>query len=98
LQTGLRHDRKLAGLIGLSGYLPMADKLAAERQAANQDTPVFLAHGILDPVVALPRAEATHQALLDLGYSVSWHTYNMPHSVCLEEVEDIAAFLRRVLA
>ncbi|TEA73512.1 alpha/beta hydrolase [Pollutimonas harenae] len=98
LQTGLRHSQKLAGLIGLSGYLPLANTLAAERHAANQDTPIFLAHGVMDPVVVLPRAEATHQILLDMAYSVNWNTYNMPHSVCLEEIDDIAAFLRKTLA
>lgn len=97
LQTGLRMDQKLAGLVGLSGYLPLAAMTAAERHAANQDTPIFLAHGVMDPVVVLSRAEASHQALLDMGYSVTWKTYNMPHSVCLEEIQDIAAFLRKVL-
>lgn len=98
LQTGLRMDQKLAGLMGLSGYLPLAATAAAERHAANLDTPIFLAHGVMDPVVVLSRAEASRQALLDLGYSVTWKTYNMPHSVCLEEVQDIAAFVRKVLA
>ncbi len=98
LQTGLRLDQKLAALVGLSGYLPLAATVAAERHPANQDTPIFLAHGVMDPVVTLPRAEASHQALLDMGYPVTWKTYSMPHSVCLEEIEDIAAFLRRVLA
>src|SRR5690606_27666499 len=62
LQTGLRHAQKLAGLIGLSGYLPLADKVAQERHPANQDTPIFLAHGVMDPVVVLARAEASRQA------------------------------------
>ncbi|MDS1140378.1 dienelactone hydrolase family protein [Pusillimonas sp. SM2304] len=98
LQTGLRMDEKLAGLVGLSGYLPLAALAAAERHAANHDTPIFLAHGVMDPVVSLDRAEATRQALLDMGYPLTWKTYHMPHSVCLEEIEDIAAFLRRVLS
>ncbi|MFW7341685.1 dienelactone hydrolase family protein [Pollutimonas sp. H1-120] len=97
LQTGLRQDRKLAGLMGLSGYLPLASTAASERHPANQHTPIFLAHGTMDPVVVLPRAEASHQALLDLGYPVSWKTYPMQHSVCLEEVADISAFLNKVL-
>ena len=97
LQTGLRHDQKLAGLMGLSGYLPLASTAAAERSPANQDTPVFLAHGVMDPVVVPSRAEATRQALQDMGYSVDWHTYNMPHSVCLEEINDISAFLQTTL-
>lgn len=98
LQTGLRMDEKLAGLVGLSGYLPLAALAAAERHAANHDTPIFLAHGVMDPVVSLDRAEATRQALLDMGYPLTWKTYHMPHSVCMEEIEDIAAFLRQVLS
>jgi phospholipase/carboxylesterase len=97
LQTGLRLNQKLAGMIGLSGYLPLASTLEAERSLVNQHTPIFLAHGVNDPVVALERAEATRQQLLDLGYTLTWKTYDMPHSVCMEEVADIAAFLRRVL-
>lgn len=98
LQAGLRQDRKLAGLMGLSGYLPLASTTAAERHPANQHTPIFLAHGTMDPVVVLPRAEASHQALLELGYQVDWKTYPMQHSVCLEEIADISAFLNKVLA
>ncbi|NYT36148.1 carboxylesterase [Allopusillimonas soli] len=98
LQTGLRLESTLAGLIGLSGYLPLADLTPAERSQANQDTAIFLAHGVMDPVVALNRAEASRAALTAMGYKVAWHTYPMPHSVCLEEVMDISAFLRRVLA
>lgn len=98
LQTGLRLDEKLAGLIGLSGYLPLADKIDAERHPANQSTPIFLGHGTMDPVVAIERGEATHDLLQNLGYPVSWQTYPMPHSVCLEEINDVAAFLREVLA
>ncbi|MGB3288197.1 MAG: dienelactone hydrolase family protein [Burkholderiaceae bacterium] len=97
LQTGLRHPAKLAGLVGLSGYLPLASTVAAERHPANQDTPIFLAHGTMDPVVVLPRAEASRQALQGLGYRLSWKTYPMPHSVCQEEVADISAFLNQVL-
>lgn len=97
LYTGLRLDRQLAGIMGLSGYLPLADQLEAQRHAANHDTPIFLAHGTLDPVVALARAQATHQQLQQLGYNVSWHTYPMPHAVCPQEIVDIAQFLMRVL-
>ncbi|HWK71170.1 alpha/beta hydrolase [Pollutimonas sp. M17] len=97
LQAGLRHHGKLAGLMGLSGYLPLASTAAAERHPSNQDTPIFLAHGTMDPVVVLPRAEASRQALTDLGYQVSWKTYPMPHSVCPDEVADISAFLNKVL-
>jgi phospholipase/carboxylesterase len=97
LHTGLRLDRKLAGIMGLSGYLPLADQLADQRNAANFDTPIFLAHGTIDPVVVPARAEATHQQLRQLGYNVSWHTYPMPHAVCPQEVMDIGQFLADVL-
>jgi len=98
LMTALRHGEKLAGVVGLSGYLPLAATLAAERHAANHGTPIFLAHGSADPVVALPRATATRDALQALGYSVDWHEYPMAHSVCMEEIADLNAWLLRVLA
>jgi phospholipase/carboxylesterase len=98
LLTGLRHAERLAGIAGLSGYLPLAGTLAAERSAANRDVPLFLAHGTQDEMVGLPRATASRDALLALGYGVQWHTYPMGHSVCLEEVNDLRDWLRRVLA
>ncbi len=98
LQTGLRYPQKLAGLMCLSGYLPLSDKTAEERNAANQDTPIFQAHGRGDPVVLIDRAEKSRDLLKQLGYQVEWHEYMMPHSVCAEEVEDIGNWLRRVLA
>ena len=98
LQTGLRHPEKLAGIVGLSGYLPLAAMAPGERHPANADTPIFLAHGTTDPVVTFERAEATLEALQKMNYEVRFKTYPMPHSVCLEEVQDIAAFLREVLA
>lgn len=97
LQTGLRHPDKLAGLVALSGYLPIPDTLEAERTTANQSTPIFMAHGLQDPVVPLQRAQESSTLLQQLGYNVTWKTYPMPHSVCLEEIQDIAAFLRQVL-
>lgn len=98
LQTGLRLDEALAGMVGLSGYLPLLDKTTSERHKANQDTPIFMAHGTMDPVVDIQRGEASRDLLLELGYEVTWRTYPMPHSVCLEEINDVAAFLRKVLA
>ncbi|MDB5844396.1 MAG: phospholipase/Carboxylesterase, partial [Polaromonas sp.] len=67
LMAGLRHGERLAGIAGLSGYLPLAEKTAAEGSAANKDVPIFLAHGSRDGVVALPRALATRDALAALG-------------------------------
>lgn len=97
LQTGLRYPEALAGLIGLSGYLPLPDSLKTELAPANQATPIFMAHGTQDPVVPLERAQQSHALLQELGYVVEWKTYPMPHSVCLEEIQDISAFLKRVL-
>jgi phospholipase/carboxylesterase len=98
LLTGLRHTERLAGLVGLSGYLPLAARTAAERSAANADVPIFLAHGRDDPMIALDRATASRDALLALGYAVEWHDYAMPHSVCMEEIVDLNRWLLRVLA
>jgi phospholipase/carboxylesterase len=98
LLTGLRHSERLAGIVGMSGYLPLADKTAVECSAANQDTPIFLAHGTRDGIVALPRATATREALATLGYSVEWHEYLMEHSVCPQEIRDLERWLTRVLA
>lgn len=98
LMTGLRHAEALAGIVGLSGYLPLAGTVAAERSEASRATPIFLVHGERDGVIVLPRAVQTRDALLALGYSVEWHTYPMEHSVCMEEIDDLGRFLVRVLA
>ena len=98
LMTGLRHGERLAGIVGMSGYLPLAGMTVAERSATNRDVPIFLAHGTRDGVVALPRASASRDALTALGYPVEWHEYPMEHSVCPQEIADLARWLRRVLA
>lgn len=98
LMAGLRHGERLAGIVGMSGYLPLADKTALEASPANKDVPIFLAHGTLDGVVALPRASASRDALQALGYPVEWHEYRMEHSVCPQEVADLQQWLLRVLA
>jgi phospholipase/carboxylesterase len=98
LQTGLRQAEPLAGLVALSCYLPLAPLFAAERVAGSAAVPILLAHGSSDPVVPLARGAAAREQLQQLGYAVEWHEYPMPHSVCGEEIEDIAAFLKRVLA
>ena len=97
LHTGLRLPQRLAGIMALSGYLPLADRLAAERHAANARTPVFMAHGTQDPVVVLARGEASRDALATLGQPVQWHSYPMPHSLHPREIADISAFLAQVL-
>ena|SRR5699024_9664179 len=98
LHTGLRLDEQLAGMVALSGYLPLQDRLKAERKTANQDTPIFMAHGTMDPVVAIERGEESRDLLEETGHDVTWKTYTMPHSVSPEEIQDIGAFLRQVLA
>ena len=97
LQTALRHAEPLAGLLALSTYLPLNATLEAERSAANQGLPIFMAHGQYDEIIPPERAEQSRRLLERLGYKVQWHTYPMPHSVCPEEIADISAFLRRVL-
>jgi phospholipase/carboxylesterase len=97
LHTALRLPHRLAGIIALSGYLPLADRLQGERTPANAHTPVFMAHGKSDSVVPARRGEETRDALLALGYPVEWHSYDTEHNVIPEEIEDMATFLRRVL-
>src|SRR5262252_6528119 len=97
LQTGLRHPQRIAGVMALSTYLPIADKFAAEANAANRDTPIFMAHGSYDPVIPFARAEQSRDLLQSLGYAVEWREYPMPHAVCPEEIADIGAWLRKVL-
>jgi phospholipase/carboxylesterase len=97
LFAGLRYGEKLAGMLGLSCYLLLAGRLVAERAVANQSTPIFLAHGLQDPIVAPALGEQARASLETAGYPVEWHTYTMPHSVCPQEVADIALWLRRVL-
>ena len=98
LLTGLRHAERLAGIMGLSGYLPLADRTAAERSEASLRTPIFLAHGTHDEVVALDRAEASRDALRALGHEVEWHEYLMGHAVTPLEVEELNAWLLRALS
>ena len=98
LHTGLRHPERLAGVMALSCFLPLADRVAAEASAANRDVPIFMAHGSYDPVIPLARAEESRGLLQSLGYAVEWKEYAMPHSVCPEEVTDIGDWLGRVLA
>jgi phospholipase/carboxylesterase len=97
LYSGTRYPERLAGIIGLSCYQVLAGRFAAERDPANQATPIFLAHGTEDPVVPPGLGEAACRQLQASGYTVEWHAYSMPHSVCPQEVADLAAWVRRVL-
>ena len=97
LQTGLRYPQKLAGVMALSTYLPLAESFEQEATPQNRTTPVFMAHGTHDPVVAYPLAVQSKDILLVNGYRVEWHEYPMQHSVCLEELTDIATWLKAAL-
>jgi len=97
LLAGLRYPRRLAGLAGLSGYLPLAETTAAERHGANAGVPVFLAHGRQDGIVPLARGAAARDALRSLGHDVEWHEYPMEHSVCIEEIGALNQWLPKVL-
>lgn len=97
LQTGLRQREPLAALLALSTYLPLAAAFDAERADASRSVPIFMAHGRSDPVIPLARATSSRDQLKAAGYSVEWHEYEMPHSVCEDEIRQIAAFLGRVL-
>jgi phospholipase/carboxylesterase len=98
LQVGLRYSRKLAGVMALSTYLPLAESFAREAAEANRKTSIFMAHGTQDNVVPYQMGLRSKEILSEHGYDVEWHEYPMPHSVCLEEIRDIAAWLKRALA
>ncbi len=98
LHLGLRHPERLAGIMGLSTYLPLGDTVEEERHSANAQTPVFLAHGSMDPVVPMTMGERSRDGLQAMGYSVEWHDYPMVHQVSMEEIADISTWLQRVLA
>jgi phospholipase/carboxylesterase len=96
-QTGLRHPQRLAGIMALSTYLPLAGTVEDERSAANRDLPVFMAHGSVDPMILISRAQQSRKMLEALGYPLEWHEYPMPHSVCPQEIADISDWLVRTL-
>lgn len=97
LQAGLRHQERLAGIMALSTYLPLSTMLEKEHAASNLALPIFMAHGKYDGMIPLDRAVLSRDAMRALGYSVEWREYPMQHSVCPEEIADIAAFLLRIL-
>jgi phospholipase/carboxylesterase len=97
LFAGLRHPERLAGILALSTYLPLAERLEAEAHPANAAVPIFMAHGTLDPLVPLALGEGSRELLASRGYDVDWRTYPMPHSVSAEEVADMGEWLSRVL-
>jgi phospholipase/carboxylesterase len=97
LQTALRHPERLAGVMALSTYLPLAGSVEKEASAASKALPIFMAHGRFDDIIPIDRAMRSRDFLTELGYKVAWHEYPMPHSVCAEEVRDISDFLATIL-
>lgn len=97
LQTGLRQEKKLAGMMVLSAYLPLMSSVERERNAANASTPIFMGHGTLDPVVPMALGVASRARLTQYGYQIEWHEYPMMHGVCEEELADIGVWLKKVL-
>ena len=93
LHAGLRYPARLAGIMGLSTYLPMEDTLLAERSSANADVPVFMGHGAQDPVLPIQMGQHSCEVLQSNGYPVEWHQYMMAHSVCPEEIRHIREWL-----
>lgn len=98
LHAGLRHPRRLAGVMALSTFLPLAERLAGEAHPANRDVPIFMAHGQGDSVIPHDFARQSAELLAAAGYPLAWHSYPMEHSLCLPEVRDIEDWLARVLA
>lgn len=96
-QTGFRSHHKVAGVVTLSTYLPCEDTLDVEFRPENADIPVLAAHGSQDNIVFIERGEKAVNVLRAKGVDVQWHTYPMAHSVCGEEVVEIAEFLKRIL-
>jgi phospholipase/carboxylesterase len=96
LHTGLRYPDQLAGIIALSTYLPTVEQLNTERSAANNATPIFMAHGIIDPIVAVESGKAAFDKLKSMNYNIKWHDYLMEHSLCAEEIQHISMFINSI--
>lgn len=98
LQAALRYPQRLAGIMALSTYLPLRDKLATEASPANRDVPILICHGLRDPVVPAEMGHAARDLLQGMGYPVEWQSYPMEHQVCMEEVGDISNWLQARLS
>ena len=93
LYLGLRYPNRLAGIVALSAYLPAASRICVECSEVNQNTRVFMGHGLHDPMVSLQSGDASRKVLEQLGYPITWRTYPMEHSICEPEMRDLAEFL-----
>jgi phospholipase/carboxylesterase len=98
LHTALRYPQRLGGILALSTYLPLAERLAAERSEANRDIPILMCHGRLDPMLPFSLGQESCAQLQRLGYAVAWREYLMHHEVCMEQIEDVGRWLRERLA
>lgn len=96
LHAGLRYPQQLAGVVALSTYLPTIEQLKTERSAANNAVPIFMAHGIIDPIVEVESGKAAFDTLKSMDYKIEWHDYLMEHSLCIEEIEHISAFMNSI--
>lgn len=96
LHTGLTLPKKLRGILALSGYLPQASTVLSHATPANKQVPIFIGHGTQDMVVPYFLGEALHKQLKQEGYPVTWKDYPMSHSVCAEEIRDIANWIENV--
>jgi len=96
LFTALRHPKRLAGVLALSTYVCLKEKLGEEANPANQDLPILMAHGSFDGVITLDTCLVSRHLLESLNYKLEWHEYPMAHSVCAEEIDDISRFLSKV--
>lgn len=93
LYSGLHYSKRLSGIVALSSYLPLAKQLEQSRNAANQQTPIFMAHGTQDPIVSVTFGQASCQQLITLGHEVTWHTYPMAHQLCMEEITQLRSWI-----
>jgi phospholipase/carboxylesterase len=98
LAGGVRQAHRLAGVVALSTYLPLQERTATERSAANASVPIFMAHGSVDPVVPQALGSASRDALSALGYDIAWHSYPMAHQVCAQEIADLQHWIGARLA
>ncbi|MDA1077083.1 MAG: carboxylesterase, partial [Proteobacteria bacterium] len=96
LQLGLACDEPLAGVMALSTYVHNHERLGDRVSFANIEIPIFMAHGLMDPMIPITRAVTSRSALEKLNYRVEWHEYSMGHQVCPEEISDISRWLAKI--
>ncbi len=97
LYVGLRQSEPLAGIIALSCYLPLEETLECEASESNKHTPVFMAHGVEDPIAPFELGDQSRRRLTTLGYPIEWHSYPIGHHVCAEEIKAIGRWLTALL-